>query len=169
MLHGAAARQRGYNNHSWDGFHYPGDNRTCWYTPFVIRNGRASLRPGFYALALFKHALGRRFCAVSTSTATGHLVRTWALTHPVTNRIYAYAINMGGGGKSGTVSITAPAGHTGTGFLNIMRPRQLPRQDHHHRRRHPARQRRLHPGPAQQSTPSPAPAGGNSPSPIMVG
>jgi hypothetical protein len=121
LLHGAAARMRGYNCHSWDGFHYPGDNRTCWYTPFVIRSGQAAPRPGFYALALFKYALGRRFCAVSTSTASGHLVRTWAVTDPATNRIYAYAINKGGSGKSGTVSVTAPTGHTGTGFLNVMR------------------------------------------------
>jgi hypothetical protein len=121
LLHGAAARIRGYNNHSWDGFHYPGDNRTCWYTPFVIRNGQASPRPGFYALALFKYALARRFCAVSTSTATGHVVRTWALLDPATNRIYAYVINKGGTGKAGTVSVTAPAGHAGTGFLNVMR------------------------------------------------
>jgi len=121
LLHGAAALQRGYNNHSWDGFHYPGDNRTCWYTPFVIRNGQASPRPGFYALALFKHALTRRFCAVSTSTASGQLVRTWALLDPGTNRIYAYMINKGGTGKAGTTSITAPAGHTGVAFLNIMR------------------------------------------------
>jgi hypothetical protein len=121
LLHGAAALQRGHNNHSWDGFHYPGDNRTSWYTPFVVRNGHASPRPGFYALALFKHALTRRFCGVSTSTASGHLVRTWALLDPRTNRIYAYVINKGGTGKSGTVSVTAPAGHSGTGFLNVLR------------------------------------------------
>jgi hypothetical protein len=121
MLHGAAYRQRGYHNHSWDGYHYPGDNRTCWYTPFVIRDGQASPRPGFYALALFKYALTRRFCGVSTSTASSQLVRTWALLDPPTNRIYAYVINKGGAGKAGTASVTAPAGHTGAAFLNVLR------------------------------------------------
>ena len=120
LLDGAANALRGYNNHSWDGYYYPGDNRTCWYTPFVIRDGQTSPRPGFYALALFKYALGRRFCGVSTSNASGQLVRTWCLTDPSTNRLYAYAINKGGRGKAGKVSISAPAGHTGTGFLNIM-------------------------------------------------
>jgi hypothetical protein len=120
LLDGAARGLRGYNNHSWDGHYYPGDNRTCWYTPFVIRNGQTSPRPGFYALALFKHALGRRFCGVSTSNASGQLVRTWAVTDPSTNRIYAYVINKGGPGKRGRVGVSAPAGHTGTCFLNIM-------------------------------------------------
>ncbi|HEU4349572.1 MAG TPA: hypothetical protein VFR35_17485 [Actinoplanes sp.] len=120
LLRGGASNLRGHHTHSWDGYHYPADNRTAWYTPFVIRNGQASPRPGFYALALFKHALGRRFCAVSTSNATGQRVRTWALLNTGTNRIYAYVINKGGTGKAGTVSVTAPAGHTGTAFLNVM-------------------------------------------------
>jgi hypothetical protein len=38
-----------------------------------------------------------------------------------TNRIYAYAINKGGTGKAGTASVTAPAGHAGTAFVNVMR------------------------------------------------
>jgi hypothetical protein len=120
LLDGAANGLRGYNNHAWDGHYYPGDNRTCWYTPFVIRNGQTLPRPGFYALALFKYALGRRFCGVSTANASGQLVRTWCLTDPSTNRLYAYAINKGGPGKAGKVGISAPAGHTATGFLNIM-------------------------------------------------
>jgi hypothetical protein len=120
LLDGAANGLRGYNNHAWDGHYYPGDNRTCWYTPFVIRNGQTLPRPGFYALALFKYALGRRFCGVSTANASGQLVRTWCLTDPSTNRLYAYAINKGGSGKAGKVGISAPAGHTATGFLNIM-------------------------------------------------
>jgi hypothetical protein len=120
LLAGAANGLRGYNHHSWDGYYYPADNRTCWYTPFVIRGGQASPRPGFYALALFKYALGRRFCGVSTANASGQLVRTWCVRDPATNRLYAYAINKGGTGKTGTVSIIAPAGHTGTGFLNMM-------------------------------------------------
>jgi hypothetical protein len=120
LLAGAARGLRGCNNHAWDGHYYPGDNRTCWYTPFVIRDGQTSPRPGFYALALFKHALGRRFCGVSTANASGQLVRTWALTDPSTNRIYAYVINKGGPGKSGKVGVSAPAGHTGTAFLNVM-------------------------------------------------
>ncbi len=120
LLDGAARGLQGYNNHSWDGYYYPADNLTSWYTPFVIRNGQASARPGFYALALFKYALGRRFCGVSTSNATGQLVRTWAVNNPSINKIYAYAINKGGAGKSGTVGVIAPAGHNHTGFLNIM-------------------------------------------------
>jgi hypothetical protein len=120
LLDGAARGLRGYHNHAWDGFHYPADNRTAWYTPFVIRNGLASPRPGFYALALFKYAPGKRFCAVSTSNASGQLVRTWALVNPSTNHIYAYVINKGGSGKAGRVSVSAPAGHTATGFLNVM-------------------------------------------------
>jgi hypothetical protein len=57
---------------------------------------------------------------VSTANASGQLVRTWCVTDPSTNRLYAYAINKGGSGKAGTVSVSAPAGHTGTGFLNVM-------------------------------------------------
>ena len=57
---------------------------------------------------------------MSTANASGQLVRTWCLTDPSTNRLYAYAINKGGSGKAGKVGISAPAGHTGTGFLNIM-------------------------------------------------
>jgi len=121
LLDGAARGLCGYHSHCWDGYHYPGDDRTCWYTPFVIRNGQASPRPGFYALALFKYALNKRFCGVQTSNATGQRVRTWAVTDPSTNRLYAYVINKAGTGKAGTVSVTAPAGHTSTGFLNIMR------------------------------------------------
>ena len=121
MLRGGASRLKSFHLHSWDGFDYPGDNRTSFYTPFVIRNGQASPRPSFYALALFKYAVGRRFCAVSTSNATGQLVRTWAVLNTGTNRIYAYAINKGGSGKAGTASVTAPAGHTGTAFVNVMR------------------------------------------------
>jgi hypothetical protein len=120
LLDGAANGLRGYHSHAWYGHYYPGDNRTCWYTPFVIRNGQTLPRPGFYALALFKYTLGRRFCGVSTANASGQLVRTWCLTDPSTNRLYAYAINKGGSGKAGKVGISAPAGHTGTGFLNIM-------------------------------------------------
>jgi hypothetical protein len=120
LLDGAARGLRGYHSHSWDGHYYPAENRTCWYTPFVVRNGQTSPRPGFYALALFKYALGRRFCGVSTANASGQLVRTWCVTDPSTDRLYAYAINKGGSGKAGTVSVSAPAGHTGTGFLSIM-------------------------------------------------
>ena len=120
LLDGAARGLRGYHNHAWDGYYYPAANRTCWYTPFVIRNRQAAPRPGFYALALFKYALGRRFCGVSTANASGQLVRTWCLTDPSTNRLYAYAINKGGSGRAGRVSVSAPAGHTGTGFLNVM-------------------------------------------------
>jgi hypothetical protein len=120
LLDGAARGLRGYHNHAWDGYYYPAENRTCWYTPFVIRNRQAAPRPGFYALALFKYALGRRFCGVSTANASGQLVRTWCLTDPSTNRLYAYAINKGGSGRAGRVSVSAPAGHTGTGFLNVM-------------------------------------------------
>jgi hypothetical protein len=120
LLDGAARGLRGYHNHAWDGYYYPAENRTCWYTPFVIRSGQATPRPGFYALALFKYALGRRFCGVSTANASGHLVRTWCVTDPSTNRLYAYAINKGGSGKAGRVSVSAPAGHTSTGFLNVM-------------------------------------------------
>jgi hypothetical protein len=120
LLAGAAHGLRGYHAHSWDGHHYPADNLTCWYTPFVIRDGQVSPRPGFYALALFKYALNKRFCVVSTSNASGQRVRTWALIDPSINRLYAYVINKAGTGKAGTVSVTAPAGHTGTGFLNIM-------------------------------------------------
>jgi hypothetical protein len=120
LLDGAARGLRGYNNHAWDGHHFPGDNRTCWYTPFVIRNRQAQPRPGFYALALFKYALGRRFCGVSTANASGQLVRTWAVINPSTNRIYAYVINKGGPGKGGKVGVSAPAGHSGSGFLNVL-------------------------------------------------
>lgn len=98
-----------------------GHNRRSFYTPFVICNGQASPRPNFYGLALFKYAVGRRFCAVSTSNATGQLVRTWAVLDTGTNRIYAYAINKGGTGKAGTASVTAPTGHSGTAFINVMR------------------------------------------------
>jgi hypothetical protein len=57
---------------------------------------------------------------VSTVNASGQLVRTWCLIDPSTNRLYAYAINKGGSGKAGKVSVSAPAGHTGTAFLNVL-------------------------------------------------
>lgn len=121
LLSGAARGMRGYQMHSWDGFPYPSDNRTSWYTPFVVRNSQTMPRPGFYALALFKFALGRRFCGVSTTNAANQLVRTWAVTDPATGRVYTYAINKGGAGRAGTASVSAPGGHTGTAFLNVMR------------------------------------------------
>jgi len=69
LLRGGASRLRSFHLHSWDGYYYPADNRRSFYTPFVIRSGQASPRPNFYGLALFKYAVGRRFCAVSTSNA----------------------------------------------------------------------------------------------------
>ena len=121
LLRGGASRLRSFHLHSWDGYYYPADNRRSFYTPFVIRSGQASPRPNFYGLALFKYAVGRRFCAVSTSNASGQLVRTYAVLNAGTNRIYAYAINKVGTGKAGTVSVTVPAGHSGTAFINVMR------------------------------------------------
>ena len=118
LLCAASRRQRGFTVHSWDGHHYPADARTCWYTPFVVRDGQVSRRPSFYALALFTYALGRRFCGVSTSAASGHVVRTWAVHDPATGRIYAFVLNKG---RAGRVSVTVPAGHPGTAFLNELR------------------------------------------------
>jgi hypothetical protein len=120
LLDGAARGLSGYDNHSWDEYYYPKQHLAAWYTPFVVRAGQASPRPGFYALALFKYALGKRFCDVSTSNAAGQLVRSWAVTDPAAHRLYAYVINKGGTGKAGTVGVTAPAGHRGTGYLNVM-------------------------------------------------
>ena len=120
LLDGAAHGLSGYDNHAWDAYYYPKQQLTAWYTPFVVRAGQISPRPGFYALALFKYALGRRFCDVSTSNAPGQLVRSWAVTDPATHRLYAYVINKGGIGKAGTVAVTAPAGHRGAGYLSVM-------------------------------------------------
>jgi hypothetical protein len=117
MLSAASRGQRGWNTHSWDGFYYPAEGRTCWYTPFVVRNGQISPRPPFYAMALFKFAPGRRFVGVQTSNATGQLVRTWAL-RDAGGRTYAFVINKGGTGKAGTVGVTGP--RAGTAFLNLL-------------------------------------------------
>jgi hypothetical protein len=117
MLAAAARSQRGWNTHSWDGFYYPAEGRTSWYTPFVVRDGQVSPRPSFYAMALFKFAPGRRFVGVQTSNATGQLVRTWALRDP-SGRTYAYVINKGGAGKAGTVGVTGP--RAGTAFINVL-------------------------------------------------
>jgi hypothetical protein len=117
MLAAASRGQRGWNTHSWDGIDYPAEGRTCWYTPFVVRNGQVSPRPPFYAMALFKFAPGRRFVGVQTSNATGQLVRTWALRDP-SGRTYAFVINKGGTGKAGTVGVTGP--RAGTAFLNVL-------------------------------------------------
>lgn len=117
MLAAASRGQRGWNTHSWDGFYYPAEGRTSWYTPFVVRNGQVSPRPPFYAMALFKFAPGRRFVGVQTSNATGQLVRTWALRDP-SGRTYAFVINKGGTGKAGTVGVTGP--RAGTAFLNLL-------------------------------------------------
>jgi hypothetical protein len=113
LLCAASRRQRGFTVHSWDGHHYPADARTCWYTPFVVRDGQVSRRPSFYALALFTYALGRRFCGVSTSAASGLVVRTWAVHDPATGRIYAFVLNNG---RAGRVSVTVPAGHPRDGL-----------------------------------------------------
>jgi hypothetical protein len=117
MLSAAFRGEAGWNTHSWDGFYYPAEGRTCWYTPFVVRNGQVSPRPPFYAMALFKFAPGRRFVGVQTSNASGQLVRTWALRDP-SGRTYAFVINKGGAGKAGTVGLTGP--RTGTAFLNLL-------------------------------------------------
>jgi hypothetical protein len=117
MLSAAFRGEAGWNTHSWDGYYYPAEARTCWYTPFVVRNGQVSPRPPFYAMALFKFAPGRRFVGVQTSNATGQLVRTWALRDP-SGRTYAFVINKGGAGKAGTVGVTGP--RTGTAFLNLL-------------------------------------------------
>jgi hypothetical protein len=37
----------GWNTHSWDGFYYPAEGRTCWYTPFVVRKRAGLGRPAF--------------------------------------------------------------------------------------------------------------------------
>jgi hypothetical protein len=115
----AQTGQRGFNLHSWDGYYFPDNVRTCWYTPFVIRQSMTQPRPPYYALQLFKFAVGRRFCPVSTSNAAGSLVRTWAFQDPTTGKLYVYVLNKAGTGHGGLVSLTAP-GHSGTAFLNLL-------------------------------------------------
>jgi hypothetical protein len=62
--------------------------------------------------------VGRRFCAVSTSNATGQLVRTWAVRDDASGRTYAFVINKAGAGRGGVISVTGP--RAGTAFLNLL-------------------------------------------------
>lgn len=118
LCEGARSGLLGFNLHSWDGFYFPDENRTCFYTPFVIRRGQAASRPPFYGLALAKHMPGRRVCPVQTSNATGQLVRAWAFQDPTTDRIYVYVLNKGGVGDAGRVSVTGPS--VGSASVNVL-------------------------------------------------
>ncbi len=117
LLAGAASGLAGFQVHSWDGRPYPQEGRTCYYTPFVVRDGVASARPPYYGLALFRYALARTFVPYALSVTTGERVHAYALRDEPSGRLYVYVLEKSGTGHSGTVRITVPAGY-GDAYLS---------------------------------------------------
>lgn len=119
VLAGAAAGLAGYCLHSWDGRPSPAEGRTCWYTPFVVRQGVASARPPYYGLALLRHVPGRTFRNTWTTVrSAGGAVSSWALADPRSGRLYVYLVERSGTGRRGIVRVTVPAGLTGPAYLS---------------------------------------------------
>ncbi len=121
LLTGALAGLAGYGLHTWDGADYPLERRTAYYTPFVVRDGAASPRPGFYALALLRDVPGRTFCGVQTRRATGEAVRAWALARGATGQLAVVATNPAGAGHDGLLRIALPVGYAPSGRVSRLR------------------------------------------------
>ncbi|MCW2776749.1 MAG: putative lipoprotein [Frankiales bacterium] len=114
VLTGASLGLAGYGLHTWDGADYPLERRTAWYTPFVVRDGKASPRPGFYALALLRDLPGRTFCGVQSALAPGQQVRTWAVARPAAGALSVVVVDQAGPGHAGRVRVAVPAGYAPT-------------------------------------------------------
>ena len=111
MLTGAQAGLAGYNAHAWDGYYYPAEKRTAYYTPFVVRGGLVTPRPEFYALALLKMIAGKKFCQSTTVVTAGRSVKSWTLEDPTTRHLLVYVVEKDT--QAGPVSIVAPQNYTG--------------------------------------------------------
>ena len=111
MLTGAQSGLAGYNAHAWDAYYYPAENRTAYYTPFVVRGGLVTPRPEFYALALLKNIAGKQFCQATTVVSAGRSVKSWTLHDPATGHLLVYVVEKDAG--SGPVTVVAPASYTG--------------------------------------------------------
>lgn len=109
MLTGAQAGLQGYNVHAWDGYYYPAERRTAYYTPFVVRGGLVYPRPELYAMALLKHVAGKTFCRTATA---GNTVKSWGLMDPVGKHVLVYVVNKATD-VGGTVDVAAPTGYAG--------------------------------------------------------
>lgn len=105
LLNGAQAGLAGYNVHSWDGQPYPSDRRKSFYTPFVVRDGVASPRSPYYALALLRDLPGTQLC--ETASALGDL-RTWATQDRTTGVQRVYVVRTGTRGAAQTLRVAAP-------------------------------------------------------------
>ena len=112
VLTGAQAGLRGYNVHAWDGYYYPAEKRTAYYTPFVVRGGLTFPRPGFYAMAMLKDAIGKSFCRTQTAAAPLSSVKTWGLIDPATQHVLVYVVNKAPQ-SGGPVVVAAPSGYAG--------------------------------------------------------
>ncbi|GAC1440771.1 MAG: glycosyl hydrolase family 79 C-terminal domain-containing protein [Mycobacteriales bacterium] len=111
VLTGAQAGLQGYNLHAWDGYYYPAEKRTSYYTPFVVRGGLTFPRPEFYAMALLKDAVGKSFCRTATAAAPDS-VKSWGLIDPATQHVLVYVVNKAPD-SGGPVVVAAPSGYAG--------------------------------------------------------
>lgn len=121
LLTGATLGLAGYGLHTWDGADYPTERRSAYYTPFVVRDGRAFPRPPFYALALLRDVPGRTLCGVQTLRTPGEAVRAWALARPQTGALSVVVTNPAGHGHDGRVRVAVPAGYAPTGRVSRLR------------------------------------------------
>lgn len=114
MLTGASSGLAGYNLHAWDNHYYMQPGWKARYTPFFVRGGMAFPAPGVYALALLKHAPGRRFCSVTTVAPPGGTTKAWALSGLADRRLALYLINKGTtSAQSSRVSVALPPSYDG--------------------------------------------------------
>ncbi len=114
LLTGALLGLTGYGLHTWDGADYPDERRTAYYTPFVVRDGAASARPGFYALALLRDLPGRTSCGVATRQAPGERVRAWAFRRASSGSLSIVVVDEAGAGHAGRVRVAVPVGYAPT-------------------------------------------------------
>ncbi len=116
LLSGAQAGLSGINLHAWDGYYYPRERRTSYYTPFVVRGGLTYPRPSFYALALLRDLPGKRFCRTATLLSPGVAVKTWTLTDPVSGRLFVYTVQKAD--RASPVTVSVPSGFAPTAALS---------------------------------------------------
>jgi len=117
LLTGAEAGLRGYNVHAWDGYYYPAERRTSYYTPFVVRGGLTYPQPEFYAMALLRNISDKRFCRMTTAVHSTEAVKAWSVIDPVTRHVLVYVVNKGVE-SGGQVVVAGPAGYSGGARLS---------------------------------------------------
>ena len=74
--------------------------------------------PPFYGLALCRHVAGRTVRPLAIDADAAELLSSYAFVDEQTRRIYVYILERSGRRGDGTVSVTAPPGYGGAGFLS---------------------------------------------------